>query len=789
MNALSHKVWADLRQHRARTILTICTLGVALGGLGTLAVPGLMNASMQREVQESRLASVVVTTHNIDLNAAERYALRDLPNVAAFDPQIEYSTSAMVGSDRVAAVVWGINFNQQSVDKVQLATGSLPGDGQVLFDTGDGAASGLTVAAGNDVAIRTDHGTTSQLDLTGSAHSLATSPSAAGSNSAVFYASASTVRKLSGIGGYNVLAFRLTHNTAAAQRVLISEVRHYLTARTGHQPFVGLPTTRANGTWPGRSSFLEVVSLFYVITALALLCALFLIANTMNTLVVEQGAEVAVLKALGGRRRQIKGVVLRTAALLGIFGAVVGAALGIVIASLLTDFFASNLFDVHATFAVSIPVVIGSLVLGPALAVVSTLPGLRRAVRRPVAEVLSETAGSGYGGGAVDRMVARIGTFGGPTRLGLRNVLRQKRRSVATVCQITLAVALGLGLFAAGQSATSLLGRVYGHFHYQVEVDANPGAPLLNARALAIARATPGVKGVEPVVETGVEYRGQEYPAYGIGPTTLYQYELSAGTWFHGTETKGSTSVVLGPSIAKSIDASVGARLNLQTASGLVTATVIGIDTGQWDNGSVMYFDLPALQRLAGMDGAENALWLTTTNTSHFSVNRVTNDVESRLGARGFPVQVQKLYVEAAQNLASNNQIVTIIEVLGLLVGAITLLGLVGTLTMGVIERRREIGVLRSLGASSRQVRQVFSVEGLVMAVLGWSLGSLLGWPLTIGLLKLIGNDFGVNLPSTYRLVNVPEAFIALIIITWLTIRAPLRRAARVQPSVELRYQ
>jgi putative ABC transport system permease protein len=374
--------------------------------------------------------------------------------------------------------------------------------------------------------------------------------------------------------------------------------------------------------------------------------------------------------------------------------------------------------------------------------------------------------------------------------MGLRNVLRQKRRSIATISQITLAVALGLALFATGQSVTSDLNQVYGRFHYQVEVDANPGAPVLSQRALAIARTTPGVSSVEQVIETGVQYQEQEYPAYGLGSTTLYRYQLSAGRWFPRDDAGIRVpDVVLGPAVARAIHASIGEAFTLQTAGGPIKAKVIGIDTGQWDNGSVMYFDLSTLQQLTGMEGASNALWLTTASSGHSFINRVANDVEVRLGADGFPVQDQKLYVEAAQNQASNNQIITVIEILGLLVAGITLIGLVGALTMGVLERRREIGILRSLGATSRQVRRVFSVEGLVMAVIGWALGSIISWPLLLGLLAFVDHDFGVNVTAAYRLINVPEALALLIMITLLAIRAPLHRATHVKPSVVLRYQ
>jgi hypothetical protein len=161
------------------------------------------------------------------------------------------------------------------------------------------------------------------------------------------------VESLRGVRGYNYLGLRLTDDTGAEQSRVITEVRAYLTAHTGTDPITALPTTRAPGQWPGKSGFNEIMALLYIITILAFLCSLFLISATMNTLIAEQADEIAILKTLGGRRRQIGGITLRTATMLGAAGAVVGTILGIVIAYL-TRYFALKLIDVSFVHLVDV---------------------------------------------------------------------------------------------------------------------------------------------------------------------------------------------------------------------------------------------------------------------------------------------------------------------------------------------------------------------------------------------------------------------------------------------------
>jgi putative ABC transport system permease protein len=790
MSTLRTKAWGDLKRHRARTTLTVCTLALAIASLGIASVPELMSSAMQQEVQTTRLFNLAVTTHDLVLNPAQLDALGRVPNIAAVDARVEYSTRVSVGSRHQDAVVWGLDLANQPVDRVTLSSGSLPGPGELLSDQGNASAADLTAAIGDPVGVRNTRGTQTSLHVSGMAHSLATSPSSAGSNDAVFYGSQATVRSLASIRGVNYLAFRLVDNSSAAQTATLAAIQHVLEVQTGRAPFVELPQTRASGTWPGQASLGQILAIFDVITVLAIVCSLFLIASTMNTLVVEQGTEIAILKTLGGRRRQIRGIILRTAAMIGAAGALVGTTLGAGIALLLTSYFARSFFGVQVGFGVALPVVVVSILLGPVLAVVASLPGLRRALRRSVAESLANPGVTGYGDSPLDRLVARNRLFSGLTRMGIRNVLRQKRRSAATIAQVAVAVALALALFALGRSVTITVDQVYSTLHYDVSLQSNDGAPLLDGRARSLVANTPGVVRVEPVIQSGVSYQGVQYPAFGLGQDPLYRYHLSAGRWFSTTETSAAQPVVvLGPAIARTIHASVGQTLDLTTAGGPTRVQVIGIDTGQTHNGSIMYFPLSFLQRSAGMGDSSNLLWITTSESSHAAIDRVSNTVQARLAGAGFPEQSQELYVEAAQNQSQNDALITVIEVLGLLVVAITLMGLVSALTMGVFERTREIGVLRCLGARSGQVRRVFSSEAVALVAIGWAIGVLLGWVMLVALLVFIRRDLGVQVPPVYPVASLPIALVAILTITVVVIRAPLRRATRIRPGAALHYQ
>lgn len=799
MSTLTRKAWGDLIRHRARTLLAVFTLCIAIASVGFLAVPALLNAAMNRQVQQSHLDDMELSTRTLDLSPAQLSALGHLPGVAAVATGLGYVTQATTSSGTRNVEIIGGELASSPVDTVPLLTGRMPGPGEVLADAANGRAADFAVRGGGTITVRAASGALVSLRVSGTGMNLAATPGANGSTTAVFYTSRATVESIAGVRGVNGLAFRLTDNTPAGAARAVTVVRAYLTAQTGADPITTLPAIRAAGQWPGKSTFGHLMALLYTITILAFASALFLITATMNTLIAEQATEIAILKTLGGRRRQIASITLRTAAMLGTAGAVLGTILGIVIAYLLAHYFAATLIDVSVGFGISVPVVVASLALGPALAVAASLPALRRGLRRPVAEALAGAGTAGFGGGRLDRLAARSSLLSGTgvpgsVRMGVRNALRQKRRSAATIAQVAVAAGLAIAFLSLGQSITAVINQTFANLRFNVGVGLTSGSRPFTSQAVTIAASTPGITGAQPVETSAVKHHGQVYLAYGLGTHPFYAYRLSAGRWFTAADTAADAHttvppVVLGPAVARAAHARVGQLLTLDTPAGTTQVRVIGIDTGQNNNGGVVYFPLPALKRLDGTAGAANSLWLTTASSTHAAIDRAAAAVASRLTAAGLRVSTVDIDVLQADFTATTTAVLTIVQLLGLLVVAITLMGLVSALSMAVIERTREIGILRCVGARARHIRRVFSAEAVVLAAAGWVVAVPLGWLIYQGLLALILHNSDISLPQEFPPVIPLVTLAGVVVLTLLVIRGPLRRATRIQPGTALRYQ
>ena len=185
MNTLNRKAWGDLTRHRARTLLTAFTLGIAIASLGFLAVPSLLNAAMEHQVQESHLFDVGISTSVLSLTPAQLRGLGHLPGVAAVNPDLGYATTATTPSGTQNISLAGGDLASAPVDTVPLLSGRLPGPGEVLADAANGRATGFSVRNGGTIHVRAASGRLVTLRVSGTGINLAATPGANSSSTPV----------------------------------------------------------------------------------------------------------------------------------------------------------------------------------------------------------------------------------------------------------------------------------------------------------------------------------------------------------------------------------------------------------------------------------------------------------------------------------------------------------------------------------------------------------------------------------------------------------------------------
>ncbi|HET8652177.1 MAG TPA: FtsX-like permease family protein [Gaiellaceae bacterium] len=794
VSAQLRKSITDLTRRRARTTFAVATLALAVASISFLAVPTLIDATMQQEVREGRLADISVSMRPFPLSARQLAALEAVPNVAAVEARSSVDVRVLVGERRAPALVIGVrDFERQTVDVVRVESGSTPGPGEVLPDVQD-ANVGVYDGDSGDVLMlvgragRTGPVEQAELAIAGRGRSLDGGEIVQDEDLIVLYAPSATVEALSAEPGYDRLAFRLDDTSGAAAAKTVEALRRELDAMPGFTGIRNLPEIRAAGDWPGKAETEQFAQILGVITILALLSALVLISNTMTTLIAEQTGEIGIMRAIGARRRQIALVYLKTALLLGAVGALFGIGLGLLIANALARYFGSMFWAVDVGFGADATVVVVSAAVGLLAPPLAALPAIRRAVRTDLREAL-ETKGSAVGGlDAGDRFLRRVGFLPRAMQIGLRGVGRRRRRSFATALIVALAVGnllAFMGLSAAAEEST----RTAWESHLEDLRIWPGGRELFDARATRTVRATPGVAEAQPALTSDVELGGKEAFVWGVERKPLLQYRLTEGRWFTVDEEQARERVaVIERNIADAVGVDVGEQATATTSDGRATFRVIGIAKNQQEDGTVLYVPLTTLREVLREPTGVHTFWIRTTTPDHALVDRTMTRLEDRLAALGYEVGGEITYVKERDQLAANRTITTSIAVLGFLIVAMSMVGLANAITMSIIERTREVGILRCVGARARDIRRIFATEGVALALAGWLLGIPVGYALNRLLVWLIWEVVDVRVPVVFPPWNLVLALGGTVAIALLVMLLPLRRATRFRPGEALRY-
>ncbi len=331
----------------------------------------------------------------------------------------------------------------------------------------------------------------------------------------------------------------------------------------------------------------------------------------------------------------------------------------------------------------------------------------------------------------------------------------------------------------------------------------------------AKVRAVEGVSGVTPYLYsqamitsgeggTGAVLRGLD-PATAQGVLNLEKNlrkgsiaDLSPG---QGDGARRLPGIILGKELAAQLHVSVHDRVRLISASGpltpmgvipkVSTCQVVGIfETGMYEYDSALaYVSLETAQRFFDLPGAVHGLEVKTRDLNQ--ADQVAKRIEQALG----PNFLAKDWMRMNRNIFSALQLEkTALSVIMALVVMVAAFNIVSTLIMVVMEKNKDIAILKAMGATSGSIMRIFIYEGLVIGLAGTFLGVLGG----LGLCAILSRYQFIKLPDVYPISTLPVLvlpsdviLIALsaTVITLLATLYPSWQAAKVDPAVALRYE
>ncbi|MDJ0767806.1 MAG: FtsX-like permease family protein [Ilumatobacter sp.] len=792
--ALTRYAWRQLTHHRARTAFTVASLAAAVVGTWLFAAPRDFDAAMDERVDSQLLHDLVLRPDGVALADDDLAALREIPNVAGLEARTTHITELRIG-DRIQDVwlIGVLDFADQQVNVVDVAHGDAPrfdgGSLEALTDPVNDLHGRAAGRVGDVVQLRTASGAWEDTTITGEGSSIYFSHNAS-DWIPVLYMPAEAVWELAPFDRlFTEIDVRVGRRDDAVLAATIDAIRDGLADVKPNVGYNALVDIRPAGEWPGQDDFDNFQVLFWVIAGVSVFSALVLVASTMTTLAREQAREIGIMKSIGGRRRQILATYLATSALLGVGGTVIGTAIGLPVANLLTNYL-GRFQGVEPGWRVSGLALASSAVVGIGATLLASVPPLLRGTRITVREALGQPGSdASFGASRVDRLTTRGRWLPRTAQLGLRAAGRRRTRSIATQLQIALAVGTLLGFASLAITLIEVSEESRAAEGGDIEVYGFGSGRRLGTRAAEQIAQIEGVDSVQPTVGADLLVGDTETFAWGLPADPVFGYQLSEGRWFTEAENDARSHVaVVGPALATIHDLSVGDSVRADTLSGPVDLEVVGIDSTMVGDGRALFVPIDTALALSERE-EPSWFWVTTTSRDTAAIDRVHVEIRELLDRERYAYGADVRYIEREADRAEDRIVVTIIMSMGIPIVAMGMIGLVSAMTTNIVERTREIGILRSIGARARDIRRVFLAEAVVLVVLGWLLGIAFGYAIGRIILHAMGNAFDVTFTLRYPLWPIAVTLVLTLLVAVLVLRRPLRRAGRLPPSVALRYE
>jgi putative ABC transport system permease protein len=596
-------------------------------------------------------------------------------------------------------------------------------------------------------------------------------------------------------------------------------------------------TAQAKEDTDNTSTFTSIISDFLLAFAgIALFVGSFVIANTLSITIAQRTREFATLRTLGATRRQVLGSVIVEALVIGFLASVVGLFAGLGLAKLLNQLFVSLGIDLPKAGTVfATRTIVVSLVLGTVVTLIASLRPAVRATRvEPIAAVregallppgrfarlglpfaLATTAlavGLLLFGGLADnaatkqRLIAigagvllifvgvamtaprlvrplasRLGApgarFGGAAgKLARNNAMRAPARTAATASALMIGLALVtvVAVLAAGLK-TRFESSVNALFNADYALTSQNGFIPTGIDSANALIHVPGVTAVAPVRAGDARVFGKRIPLTGADAQIrkVIRIDMAAGTL---------TPPFVSKDYAKSHNLQVGSRLTLEAPSGRVLHVRVRgivdppkggspfadvtIPNALFDRAFPNPTNLFSFIRVRGGVNTANTVRLNAALASYPDAKLQTEGEFKKNQERGIDLLLNLLYVLLSLSIV------------------VSLFGIVNTLILTVFERTRELGMLRAVGMSRRQVRNMIRHESVVTALIG----AALGIPIGVGLGALVGR--AIKYPAfTIPWVTIVIFVIAAVIAGLIAAIFPARRAARLNVLEALQYE
>ncbi|MCC7117110.1 MAG: ABC transporter permease [Anaerolineales bacterium] len=790
------KVWADFWGNRGRTFLTIATIAVGTFAVGFTSNMGFyMNESMDADYLSAHPSEAEIYAYPVDDELAQM--ARTVPGVDAAE-----GVSSVGGKIvRPDGTLIDIQFTGVDDPGAMTLNHLKPAQGETVVPQYaekeiilDASAMALGYKPGDMILIELSNGKRRELKFAGYMHSVTGFPYSF-TKQANGYVDLSTLEWLGGDSStYGQLAISVAENPTDADHV--TEVAQAVADRLKR---AGATVYFVNVYQPGHHFAYSITQgVFFVLSALGYLTVVlsgFLIVNTITALMTQQTRQIGVMRAIGGGVGQIAGMYLVLILGFSLGALLIAIPLGNGAAAAIGGGMAAwlNFYPIpYHSYPGAIAQQIFVAALIPLLA--SLFPVYSN-VRVTVREALSDYGLGGNAQAGKGSVSSKSTWLPRAIQISLRNTFRRKVRLGLTLFTLVLGGAVFIAVYNVWASFDKVIEDMQGYFLADINLSFEHGYRF--DKVAKIAESVPGVEGAEGWLEyTGTLKMGEDQAGTQIlfvappAASKLINPIITSGRWLQPGD---ENAIVIGNHLLNIFpDLKPGDWLTIEVNGKETQWLIVGTYSLAGNvSPPLLYANYEYLSALVGEPGMAYSLRITTAGHDTLTQRRVSEQVQLAFAQRGVQVASTQLGTEfIEEQQAQTDVLVYFLLVMASLIAVVGGLGLMGTMSINVLERTREIGVMRAIGASNGDIQGIVLTEGLVIGIVSWAISILVSIPIT----NLLCYGVGVAiLTAPMPAVFGPSGSVAWLIFTvvlgavasaW-----PARRASKLTVRDTLAYE
>ncbi len=790
------KVFSDLWDDKTRTSLVVASIAVGVFAVGMIiSAFVILSEDINYSYSAANPPNIEIWTDPFHDNFIR--IIEKVPGVDDVEGRPIISIRARKGDENWQGLnLIGIeDFENMTINQLGIIEGTkIPGRDEIILSQDMMNNTGYLV--GDEIEVELPDGSTHFLTVVG----LVSDQTAARPDANVTinaFVTLDTVRSL-GLGNYFNRLLIAVEGDGSNEEFIADVAADVEEKMESHQKVVYRVEENLSNEHPMTDTLLAMMGVLGALGILITILSASLIINTLNALLTQQLRQIGVMKLVGARSFQILGMYLTLIVVYTLIALILavplGSLAGYALSSFVTDLMGAELQGFRIVpIAIVVQVAIAFIIpLGAGFFPVNK--GAKTNVHRAISNYRpgNQSASRSF----LNRSGRWMRWISRPILLSFRNTFRKKGRLILTIFTLTIAGAVFIAVFNVRASMNDVMDQLMQHFLGDVTIIFSQ--PYKTSKVERDLQALPGVAGVEGWGGASGEILDENGDLVTsltiIAPpqdTQLLDPDIVAGRWLMPGEKK---AMVLSDTIYNEYpDLEPGDSLIVEISGNREEEwEVVGIYRFVDMLGDPMaYANFDFVADKVNMPNQATSFRIITDNTQGTSLQTLIQHIDRLLADRGYAVR-SILDGDIMRESAATgvNTLVVFLLIMALLTAFVGSIGLMGTMSINVLERTREIGVMRTIGAVDFVVMQSVIIEALVIGLITWFLAIGLSYPISSAMLNIIGQSMA---GSAFSLIFTPFGVLlwlaVVIVLSIIASIMPARNAARLTINEVLAYE